>query len=72
LEEAEVLSETTEIQRLEYPVINYPDKIKSFNLDKDSVAEGTLNGIKGQYLIMDTGVINLRKYGGYLVSVDLG
>ncbi|MDA0771733.1 MAG: DUF2797 domain-containing protein [Cyanobacteria bacterium] len=72
LEEAEVLSEKTEIQRIEYPVISYPDKVKSFNLDKDPVVEGTLIGIKGQYWIMDTGVINLRKYGGYLVSVDLG
>ena len=27
--------------------------------------QGTLLGIKGQYLIFDTGVINLRKYGGY-------
>ena len=26
---------------------------------------GVLRGIKGQYLIFDTGVINMRKYGGY-------
>jgi hypothetical protein len=25
-------------------------------------------GMKGQYLILDTGVINLRKYTGYRVS----
>lgn len=50
---------------LHYPVVEYPSKVKSFNLDKSPVAEGTLLGIKGQYLILDTGVINLRKYTGY-------
>ena len=72
LDEAEVLNEESEVQELKYPVLQYPEKIKSFNLDKDPLAEGQLLGIKGQYLIMDTGVINLRKYGGYLVSINLG
>ncbi len=53
-----------------YPVLTYPSKIKSFNLDKDPVANGTLQGIKGQYLIFDTGVINLRKYTGYHLTVQ--
>ncbi len=52
-----------------YPVLSYPSKIKSFNLDKDPEASGTLQGIKGQYLIFDTGVINLRKYTGYHLTV---
>ena len=30
---------------------------------------GTLLGVKGQYLIFDTGVINMRKYGGYCLTV---
>lgn len=51
--------------KISYPVEVYPEKIKSFNLDKDPTIKGTLNGIKGQYLIFDTGVINLRKYSGY-------
>lgn len=50
---------------ISYPVSEYPEKVKSFNLDKNPVAEGVLQGIKGQYLIMDTGVINVRKYTGY-------
>lgn len=53
-----------------YPVLTYPTKIKSFNLDKDPEASGTLQGIKGQYLIFDTGVINLRKYTGYHLTVQ--
>lgn len=52
-----------------YPVIDYPTKIKSFNLDKTPKASGILQGIKGQYLIFDTGVINLRKYTGYHLTV---
>ena len=48
-----------------YPVAHYPEKIKSHNLDKTPVIRGVLQGIKGQYLILDTGVINIRKYSGY-------
>jgi Protein of unknown function (DUF2797) len=50
---------------LRYPVNRYPDKVKSFNLDTNPVVSGILEGIKGQYLLLDTGVINLRKYSGY-------
>ncbi|MCP4035745.1 MAG: DUF2797 domain-containing protein [bacterium] len=50
---------------LEYPVSEYPTKILSHNFDKQDVFEGTLLGIKGQYLILDTGVVNARKYAGY-------
>ncbi len=53
-----------------YPVEAYPAKITSFNLDKNPVAEGTLIGIKGQYLLFDTGVINIRKYTSYQLSVS--
>jgi hypothetical protein len=52
-----------------YPVEHYPEKIKSHNLDKTPIINGTLMGIKGQYLILDTGVINIRKYTGYELKV---
>lgn len=55
-----------------YPVLQWPVKVKSFNLDRDPVAGGELQGIKGQYLIFDQGVINLRKYSGYKVDVLAG
>ena len=55
-----------------YPVQVYPTKVKSFNLDKNPLAGGQLLGIKGQYLIFDGGVINLRKYTGYAVEVSAG
>jgi hypothetical protein len=53
-----------------YPVLEFPVKVTSFNLDKTPTIEGTLLGIKGQYLIFDTGVINMRKYGGYQLSLS--
>jgi hypothetical protein len=56
---------------INYPVEQYPLKVVSFNLDKNPVVEGQLMGIKGQYLIFDTGVINMRKYGGYNLSLSV-
>ena len=55
---------------LDYPVLEYPNKVKSLNLDKTPTLTGTLQGIKGQYLIFDTGVINIRKYAGYEVEAE--
>jgi hypothetical protein len=56
---------------INYPVLEYPTRVKSFNLDKTPSAGGTLLGIKGQYLIFDAGVINMRKYGGYQLSLTI-
>ncbi|WP_371229814.1 DUF2797 domain-containing protein [Pseudomonas sp. QE6] len=55
---------------IQYPVEAYPAKITSFDLEKTPVVEGTLQGIKGQYLIFDTGVINVRKFTAYQLSVS--
>jgi len=60
---------TSDAVEIKYPVLEYPQKVKSFNFDKDPKVEGTLMGIKGQYLILDTGVINLRKFAGYSCSL---
>lgn len=54
-----------------YPVLEYSSKPQSANLDKEPVLEGTLLGIKGQYLMLDTGVINIRKYSSYTLSVSV-
>ncbi|MGQ7247761.1 DUF2797 domain-containing protein [Halomonas sp. V046] len=56
-------------QRFDYPVLEHPTKVVSHNLDKTPRLEGTLMGIKGQYLMFDTGVINLRKYTGYEIEL---
>nr|WP_247639608.1 MULTISPECIES: DUF2797 domain-containing protein [Chromohalobacter] len=56
---------------LHYPVLESPRKVVSHNFDKSPEVSGRLMGLKGQYLIFDTGVINLRKFGGYEVDVAI-
>lgn len=55
-----------------YPVINYPQKITSHNFDKQQSVSGCLQGIKGQYMIFDNGVLNIRKFGGYELELSVG
>ena len=54
---------------LSYPVARYPEKIVSLDFEKTATLAGRLNGIKGQYLLFDSGVLNVRKFGGYEVVV---
>ena len=57
---------------LEFPVLRYPEKPKSLNLDKNPFYEGILKGIKGQYLIFeDDTVFNIRSNEGYVVSITV-
>lgn len=56
---------------INYPVLEYPAKVSSLNFDKTALIEGRLMGIKGQYLILDTGVLNIRKFTAYQVSLRL-
>jgi hypothetical protein len=53
--------------KISYPVLEYPQKIQALNFDKQEKISGKLMGIKGQYLILDTGVLNIRKFTGYHV-----
>jgi hypothetical protein len=62
------LSPHDEITRLTYPVQAYPTKINSYNFDKNPILEDKLIGIKGQYLIFQNGVINVRKFQGYEIE----
>ncbi len=63
----EALDATVEL--FQYPVLSYPKKISTFNFDKEPELAGTLTGIKGQYLLLDTGVINIRKFTAYQVEL---
>ena len=57
---------------LEFPVLQYPEKVKSLNLDKTPSYKGTLKGIKGQYLIFDDNtVFNVRSSEGYFVGINI-
>ncbi|MDH5546934.1 MAG: DUF2797 domain-containing protein [Gammaproteobacteria bacterium] len=64
--------ENQEVVTIQYPVTEYPTKISSLNFDKTPEVGGTLQGIKGQYLIFDTGVINMRKFTGYEIGFKAG
>ncbi|MAU17342.1 MAG: hypothetical protein CMH46_17585 [Muricauda sp.] len=56
---------------LEFPVLKYPEKVKSLNLDKTPSYKGILKGIKGQYLIFeDNTVFNVRGSEGYYVGIN--
>lgn len=57
-------------QHFHYPVSVFPKKVVSHNFDKQPLVEGVLQGVKGQYLILDSGVINLRKFTGYEIQVS--
>jgi len=60
------------ITEINYPVLQYPNKVNSINLDKTPIFEGQLTGIKGQYLIFDDdSVFNVRKHSGYYVDIDV-
>jgi hypothetical protein len=67
----EYFSENDEIIELNYPVIEFPEKVKSVGFDKVPTIQGKLMGIKGQYLIFDGGlVLNIRKHTGYYVEIN--
>jgi len=59
-----------EIQKIRYPVLDLPEKIVSLGFDKQPEIEGMLLGMKGQYLIFDTGVLNIRKHQGYFIEIS--
>jgi hypothetical protein len=73
---AEVLeyfyADKEDIHELIYPVLQYPNKVNSLNLDKTHHYSGKLMGIKGQYLIFEDGtVFNVRTFEGYVVKIDV-
>lgn len=58
---------------MQFPVLQYPEKVKSLNLDKTPNYKGILKGIKGQYLIFeDNTVFNVRSNEGYFVGLGIG
>ena len=66
----DLFSENDEIIELNYPVLNYPLKVKSTTFDKTPTVRGKLVGIKGQYLLFEGGeVLNIRRHTGYHVEI---
>ena len=61
-----------DLYNLHFPVLQYPKKVTSLNLDKSPNYSGKLSGIKGQYLIFEDGtVFNVRTFEGYVVKISL-
>ncbi len=57
---------------LEFPVLRYPEKPSSLNLEKTPEYSGKLEGIKAQYLIFeDDTVFNVRGNEGYVVGITV-
>lgn len=64
--------EKNDLYQMNFPVLDYPKKVNSLNLDKTPNFQGKLIGIKGQYLIFEDGtVFNVRSFEGYVVSLEI-
>jgi len=61
-----------DVYDMHFPVLHYPKKVNSLNLDKTPNYKGRLMGIKGQYLIFEDGtVFNVRSFEGYVVRLEI-
>jgi hypothetical protein len=64
--------EKEDLYNLHFPVLEYPKKVTSLNLEKSPNYSGKLSGIKGQYLIFEDGtVFNVRTFEGYVVKIEV-
>lgn len=71
-EAKEYFIDTNSETNLNFPVIKYPEKPKSLNLQKTPSYKGKLVGIKGQYLIFeDETVFNVRSNEGLVVHLEV-
>jgi len=63
-------AEDEEITEINYPVLEFPQKVKSVGFDKFNEIQGRIMGIKGQYIIFDNNtVLNIRKHNGYVIDL---
>ena len=60
-----------QLYSFDYPSIAWPEKAKTYNLDKTPEIHDRLQAVKGQYLIFEQAALNIRKYGSYDVSIYL-
>ena len=63
-----------ELERVDiaYPVRTAPVKVRSTGLQKAPVITSTLEGIRGQYLIFEDGVVmNMRRHSGFVVQISV-
>lgn len=66
------IAEKNDLYQMDYPVSEYPAKVKSLSLEKTPSFQAKLIGIKGQYLIFEEGtVFNVRSFEGYVVEIKV-
>jgi len=70
VDELDAKTFTDDVINIDYPVLKYPTKVVSLNFDKNPIISGVLNGIKGQYLLLESGVINVRKFSSYHLTLS--
>lgn len=64
--------EKAESYQITYPVLAYPNKISSLNLEKTATFKGRLIGIRGQYLMFENGIVfNVRNHEGFVVNLEI-
>lgn len=61
---------SVESVEIHYPILKYQEKPIALSFDKTPEIAGTLIGVKGQYLMLDYGVLNIRKFRGYEIISD--
>lgn len=67
----EFFSDDDHLYHMEYPVLQYPTKVKSLSFEKVPHITGKLLGIRGQYLLLDGDrVLNIRNQSGYQVALE--
>lgn len=60
--------ESPTVFHIDYHWATVPERLSSLNLLKQDSVSGKLLGIKGQYLILNSGVFNLRRHEGFEVE----
>ncbi|SMM98318.1 FIG01199523: hypothetical protein [uncultured Candidatus Thioglobus sp.] len=70
ISELEATIINNDVLEIHYPVVEYPSKVNSLNFDKTPEINGVLQGIKGQYLFLESGVLNIRKFGSYNITLN--
>lgn len=64
--------QANEVYHFQYPIVNYPSKVKSLSLSKEKKFQGRLSGIKGQYWIFEDGTVwNVRGHEGFYVKIEI-
>jgi hypothetical protein len=65
-----VWEKDAEVFEFHYPVNQYLEKARTVKLKPDEHIEGTLMGIRGQYLILDCGAFNVRSHTAHHMQLS--